>query len=149
MNVTNQNPTTNLLDTAAANGQFKTFGKAVELAGMGDKLRSVGPYTVFAPTDAAFARLPAGKLEQLMKPESKSELQSILNYHVVDGRKSAADVGKWESARTLHGQSAPIKVSDNKVRIDGALVTDADIATSNGVIHGIDKVNLPAAATKH
>lgn len=149
MNVTTQNPTTNLLDTAAANGQFKTFGKAVELAGMGDKLRGVGPYTVFAPTDAAFARLPAGKLEQLMKPESKAELQSILNYHLVEGRKSSADVGTWESARTLHGQSATIKVSDNKVRIDGALVTDADIATSNGVIHGIDKVNLPAAATKH
>ena len=133
----------NLLDTAAANGSFKTFGKAVERAGLGETLRGAGPFTIFAPTDAAFDKLPAGKLETLFKPENKEELVSLLNYHVVSGRKHVADVGKWDSAKTLGGQSAPIKLTDNKVRIDGALVTSADIDSSNGVIHGIDKVNIP------
>jgi uncharacterized surface protein with fasciclin (FAS1) repeats len=133
----------NLLDTAAANGSFKTFGKAIERAGLGETLRGAGPFTIFAPTDAAFDKLPAGKLETLFKPENKEELVSLLNYHVVSGRKHVADVGKWDSAKTLSGQSAPIKMTDNKVRIDGALVTSADIDSSNGVIHGIDKVNIP------
>jgi uncharacterized surface protein with fasciclin (FAS1) repeats len=139
----------NLLDTAAANGSFKIFGKAVESAGLADTLRGTGPFTVFAPTDAAFDKLPSGKLENLLKPENKEELASILNYHVLTGRKSAADVGKWEGARTINGQSAPIKMVNDKVTIDGASVTAADIASSNGVIHGIDKVNMPAPATKH
>ena len=133
----------NLLDTAAANGSFKTFGKAIERAGLGETLRGAGPFTIFAPTDAAFDKLPAGKLETLFKPENKEELVSLLNYHVVSGRKHVADVGKWDSAKMLSGQSAPIKLTDNKVRIDGALVTSADIDSSNGVIHGIDKVNIP------
>jgi len=133
----------NILDTAAAKGSFKTFGKAVERAGMGDTLRGTGPFTVFAPTDAAFEKLPAGRLEVLFKPENKQELVSLLNYHVVNGRKSMADVGKWESARTVNGQSAPIKTTGDKVSIDGAQITSADIESSNGVIHGIDKVNIP------
>lgn len=136
----------NLLDTAAANGSFKTFGKAVEHAGMSDTLRGSGPFTVFAPTDSAFDALPAGKLDSLFQPENKQELVSLLNYHVVNGRKTVADIGKWENARTLNGQPAPIKSSGETVSIDGATVTAADISSSNGVIHGIDKVNLPSQA---
>lgn len=136
----------NLLDTAAAKGSFGTFAKAVEQAGLSETLRGVGPFTVFAPTDAAFAKLPAGKLDTLMKPENKDELASILKYHVLAGRKSAADMGKWESAKTVNGQAAPIKMLGGKFSIDGAHVTEADIGSSNGVIHGIDKVNLPTAA---
>lgn len=133
----------NLVDTAAANGSFKTFGKALDRAGMADVLRGVGPFTVFAPTDAAFEKLPAGKLESLFKPENKEELVSLLNYHVVSGRKTTADVGKWEAARTVNGQSAPIVFKNDQLSIDGALVTSADIGSSNGLIHGIDKVNIP------
>jgi len=135
--------TKNLIDTAAANGSFKTFGKAIEYAGLSDTLRGVGPFTIFAPTDAAFDKLPSGKLEELFKPENKKELVSMLNYHVINGRKHVADIGKWEAAKTIGGQSAPVKLTDNNVRIDGALVTSADIDSSNGVIHGIDKVNMP------
>ncbi|MBW8311704.1 MAG: fasciclin domain-containing protein [Rhizobium sp.] len=141
---TQANPSTkNVLDTAAANGSFKTFGIAVEKAGLAEKLRGPGPFTIFAPTDAAFEKLPAGRLDTLLKPENKAELASILNYHVISGRKSADEVGKWEKAMTVNGQSAPIKLSDGKVSIDGAKLTTADIASSNGVLHGIDKVNMP------
>ena len=144
MDTTTNTPSTkNLLDTAAANGSFKTFGKAVEHAGLSDTLRGAGPFTIFAPTDAAFDKLPAGKLENLFKPENKEELVSLLNYHVVSGRKLVADIGKWEAAKTVNGQSAPIKLTDDKVSIDGALVSSADISSSNGIIHGIDKVNIP------
>ena len=138
----------NLLDTAAANGTFNTFSKAIEKAGMSATLRGAGPYTIFAPTDAAFKKLPAGKLDSLFKPENKDELVGILNYHVLKGLKSAADIGTWDSAKMIQGQSAPIKLTAGKVSIDGANVTVADIASSNGVIHGIDKVNLPHP-TKH
>jgi uncharacterized surface protein with fasciclin (FAS1) repeats len=136
----------NLLDTAAAKGSFGTFAKAVEQAGLGETLRGTGPFTVFAPTDAAFAQLPPGKLDTLMKPENKEELSSILKYHVLTGRKSVADISKWDSARTMHGQPAPIKMTEGKFSIDGANVTDSDIGSSNGLMHGIDKVNLPAVA---
>ncbi len=135
----------NLLDTAAAKGSFGTFAKAVEQAGLSETLRGVGPFTVFAPTDAAFAKLPAGKLDTLMKPENKDQLASILKYHVLSGRKSVADMGKWDAAKTVNGQAAPIKMLEGKFSIDGAHVTEADIGSSNGVIHGIDKVNLPTA----
>ena len=146
MKTQNNTSTGNVLDTCAANGSFKTFGTAVEKAGLSDTLRGPGPFTLFAPTDAAFDKLPAGRLETLFKPENKAELASILNYHVVNGRKSAGDVGKWENARTVHGQDAPIKMTDGKWSIDGAKVTAADIGSGNGVIHGIDKVNMPAKA---
>ena len=135
--------TKNLVDTAAANDTFKTFSKAVEQAGMGETLRGEGPFTVFAPTDAAFDKLPAGKLDTLLKPENKEELVSLLNFHVIRGRKSAADIGKWENAKTVSGQSVAIKLVDNQISIGGAHVTAADIGTSNGVIHGIDQVNIP------
>ena len=141
--VTNIPNSKNLVDTAAANGSFKTFGKALDLAGMTETLRGAGPFTVFAPTDAAFEKLPAGKLESLFKPENKEELVSVMNYHVVSGRKTTADVGKWEAARTVNGQSAPIILKDDQLSIDGALITSADIGSSNGLLHGIDKVNIP------
>jgi len=141
--VTNIPNSKNLVDTAAANGSFETFGKALDRAGMTETLRGAGPFTVFAPTDAAFEKLPAGKLESLFKPENKEELVSLLNYHVVSGRKTTADIGKWEAARTVNGQSAPIILKDDQLSIDGALVTSADIGSSNGLIHGIDKVNMP------
>jgi uncharacterized surface protein with fasciclin (FAS1) repeats len=133
----------NLLQTAAANGQFGTFTRLVESAGLADTLNGDGPFTVFAPTDAAFAHLPLAKLDSLSKPENRDELASILNYHVLKGRRSAADIAKWDVARTVHGQPAPITTADGKVSIDGAAVINADIDSSNGVIHAIDKVNLP------
>jgi len=135
--------TLDLIDTAAANGSFKTFGRAIQQAGMTDTLRGEGPFTVFAPTDAAFDKLPAGKLDTLFKPENKDELVSLLNYHVIRGRKTTSDLGKWEQARMVNGQSAPIKLVDRRVNIGGAQVTSADIASRNGLIHGIDTVNIP------
>lgn len=145
MSTMNHTPSnsSNLVDTAAANGSFKTFGKALESAGLGDTLRGAGPFTVFAPTDAAFDKLPAGRLDTLLKPENKEELVSLLNYHVINGRRMVADIGKWDNARTVNGQPAPITMSDGQIRIDGAKVTSADIGSSNGVLHGIDKVNIP------
>ena len=140
-------PTTNLLETAAAKGHYKTFGKAVEKAGLQDTLRGAGPFTIFAPTDSAFEKLPSGRLETLFKPENKKELASIVNYHVISGRRSADELGKWQTAKTVNGSAAPIKLVDNKVTIDGARVTESDIDSTNGVMHGIDKVNMPAAST--
>jgi uncharacterized surface protein with fasciclin (FAS1) repeats len=137
----------NLLETAASKGTYKTFGRVVEAAGLSETLAGEGPFTVFAPTDAAFSSLPAGKLEMLLKPENKPELISLLNYHVVTGRKTAAQIGKWDAARTVNGQSAAIKLVDNKVSIDGAQITAADIDAKNGYLHGIDKVNLPTPAS--
>ena len=135
----------NLVDTAAANGSFTTFGKALEQCGLGETLRGAGPFTIFAPTDAAFARLPAAELKAMFQPENRQELLSRLNYHVLTGQKSLAELGRWDAARTVHGQMTPIQLADNQVSIDGARVTAGDIGSSNGVIHGIDKVNDPAA----
>lgn len=123
---------------------FATFSRAVDQAGLNPVLEGAGPFTVFAPTDAAFEKLPAGRLDELFKPENKEELASIVNYHLINGRKSSADVGKWENARTVHGQSAPVQLSRGLLTIDGAQVTTPDVTASNGVIHGIDKVNIPA-----
>lgn len=141
--MTKTHSTQNIVDAAAANGSFKTFGKALERAGMIDTLRGTGPFTVFAPTDAAFDKMPAGRLETLFQPGNKEELVSLLNYHVLKGSKLLADIGKWTSARTIAGKEAPIKMTGDKVSVDGAQITSPDIATSNGVIHGIDKVNVP------
>ena len=137
----------NLLQTAAANASYKTFGKAVEAAGMTDTLSGAGPFTVFAPTDAAFGQLPAGKLEGLLKPEHKDELVALLKGHVINGRKSAADIGLWKSVKTINGQSSPVVMTDGSPTIDGAQVTEPDISSSNGIMHGINKVILPAAST--
>jgi uncharacterized surface protein with fasciclin (FAS1) repeats len=138
--------TTDLVDTAAANGSFATFGKAVEHAGLSDTLRGVGPFTIFAPTDAAFEALPEGRLDKLFQPENKPELVSLVNYHVLKGQQKLADLGKWDAARTVQGQMAPIKRDDKIVSVDGATVVMPDIGASNGVIHGIDSVNVP---TRH
>jgi uncharacterized surface protein with fasciclin (FAS1) repeats len=139
----NTAPARNLLEVAAAHGTFKTFTNAIESAGLSETLRGTGPFTVFAPTDTAFEQLPAGRLESLLKPENKPELISILNYHIVKGNKSVADVGKWTTARTINGQGAPIKLAGDMVQIDGAKLTSVDLASSNGMMHGIDKVNMP------
>jgi uncharacterized surface protein with fasciclin (FAS1) repeats len=135
--------TIDVVDTVAANGSFATFGKAVEHAGLAETLRSEGPFTILAPTDAAFEAMPAGRLDELFKPENKTELASLLSYHVLKGHKQIVDLGKWDSARTLQGQMAPIKRVEKVVSIDGATVVSPDIGASNGVIHGIDKVNVP------
>jgi uncharacterized surface protein with fasciclin (FAS1) repeats len=132
-----------IVDTAVAAGSFKTLVAAVQAAGLVDALKGEGPLTVFAPTDEAFAALPAGTVEELLKPENKAKLAAILTYHVVAGKVTAADVVKLESATTLQGQDVKIAVKDGKVMINNATVVKADIMTSNGVIHVIDTVILP------
>jgi len=136
----------NLVDTIAAHDAFRTFGKAIERAGLAATLRGTGPFTVFVPTDAVFSRLPAGELDQLFRPENKQALAALVNYHVIKGRNFVADMRHMQTARTVNGQSAPISLTDQIVMIDGAKLTWPDINASNGVIHGIDKVNLPTAA---
>lgn len=130
-----------IVDTAVAAGSFTTLATALEAAGLVDTLKGPGPFTVFAPTDAAFAKLPAGTVEGLLK--DKAKLTSILTYHVVPGKVMAADVVKLDSAKTVNGQSVTIKVVDGKVQVDNATVAQADIEASNGVIHVIDTVILP------
>ncbi|HWD00172.1 MAG TPA: fasciclin domain-containing protein [Candidatus Sulfopaludibacter sp.] len=131
-----------IVDTAVA-GHFNTLVAAVKAAGLVDTLKGPGPFTVFAPTDEAFAKLPPGTLENLLKPENKSQLQKILTYHLVAGNVMAKDVVKLNSAKSLEGANLPIHVLNGKVMVGGAHVTKTDIVTSNGVIHVIDKVLLP------
>ena len=133
-----------IIDTAVEAGSFRTLVAAVEAAGLVETLRGSGPLTIFAPTDEAFARLPEGTLQSLLQPENKSKLQAILTYHVVSGRVKAADVVKLNGIRTVQGQQIDIAVKDDKVSVDGANVVKTDIAASNGVIHVIDSVILPA-----
>jgi transforming growth factor-beta-induced protein len=132
-----------IVDTAVGAGSFNTLVTAVKAADLVDTLKGPGPFTVFAPTDDAFAKLPAGTLEDLLKPENKAKLQGILTYHVVAGKVMAADVVKITSAKTVNGQSLTIKVDGGKVMVDGANVVKTDIECSNGVIHVIDAVVLP------
>jgi transforming growth factor-beta-induced protein len=139
----NNNAKSTIVDTAVAAGNFKTLVAAVKAAGLVETLNGTGPFTVFAPTDAAFAKLPAGTLETLLKPENKAKLAAILTYHVVPGTVKAADVVKLKNAGTVNGQRVDIKVDGTKVQIDGANVVTTDIACSNGVIHVIDTVILP------
>jgi uncharacterized surface protein with fasciclin (FAS1) repeats len=131
-----------IVDTAAA-ANFNTLVTAVKAAGLVDTLKSKGPFTVFAPTDEAFAKLPAGTLEDLFKPENKGKLQAILKYHVVPGEYKAADVVKMTSAKTAEGGAVKIAQSNGGVTVDNARVIKTDILTSNGVIHVIDSVILP------
>ena len=129
-----------IVDTAVAAGNFKTLATALTAAGLIDTLKGAGPFTVFAPTDEAFAKLPAGTVEALLK--DKAKLTAILTYHVVPGKVMAADVVKLKEAKTVQGQS--IKIDATKgVMVDGAHVVKADIVCSNGVIHVIDSVILP------
>lgn len=132
-----------IVDTAVAAGSFDTLVAAVKAAGLADTLKGDGPFTVFAPTDEAFAALPAGTVEGLLKPENKEKLQDILTYHVVSGKVMAADVVKLKSAQTLQGSEVKIKASKKGVMVDGANVVKTDIETSNGVIHVIDAVIMP------
>ena len=134
-----------IVDTAVAAGQFKTLAAALGAAGLVDTLKGAGPFTVFAPTDDAFAKLPAGTVEELLKPENKGKLTAILTYHVVDGNVMAGDVVKLTEAKTLNGMTVKVKVNGDTVMINDAAVTSADIAASNGVIHVIDSVLLPPA----
>ena len=131
-----------IVGVAASAGQFNTLVAAVKAAGLVDTLNGKGPFTVFAPTDEAFAKLPAGTVESLLKPENKEKLVGILTYHVVPGKVMAADV-KTMKAKTVNGQKLAIKVADGKVTVDNATVIKTDIAASNGVIHVIDSVVLP------
>jgi len=132
-----------IVDTAVANGSFKTLAAALGAAGLVDTLKGTGPFTVFAPTDAAFAKLPAGTVDDLLKPENKAKLTSILTYHVVAGKVMAADVVKLTEATTVEGGKVSISVTDGQVKVDDANVTATDIKTSNGVIHVIDTVLMP------
>lgn len=133
----------NLVDTAAANGRFHILGKALEAADLTNVLKGSGPYTVFAPTDEAFEKLPKDTLNNWLKPENKAELISVLKYHVMPGRASGSDVEKLTAPKMMQGQTATVTKDGNKLQIDGATITETDIASSNGVIHAIDRVNVP------
>lgn len=132
-----------IVDTAVQSGSFQTLTAAVKAAGLVDALKGEGPLTVFAPTDDAFAELPDGTVESLLKPENKAKLAAILKYHVVKGAVKAADVSKLTGAQTLNGQRVNVSTKGKEVMIDSAKVVKADIACSNGVIHVIDRVILP------
>lgn len=132
-----------IVDTAAGAGQFKTLVAAVQAAGLVDTLKGDGPFTVFAPTDEAFAKLPAGTVEDLLKPENKAKLTAILTYHVVPGKVMASQVISLKEAKTVNGKSVKISVANGTVMIDNAKVVKTDIGATNGVIHVIDTVILP------
>ena len=132
-----------IVDTAVGAGQFKTLAAALQAAGLVDTLKGPGPFTVFAPTDAAFAKLPAGTVESLLKPENKAKLTAILTYHVVPGAVKADQVTKLDEAKTVNGAMVKVSTDHGKVMINNANVVKADIPASNGVIHVIDTVILP------
>lgn len=133
-----------IVDTAIAAGSFKTLVAAAQAAGLVEALKGDGPLTVFAPTDEAFAKLPVGTVETLLKPENKERLATILKYHVVAGQVMAKDVVKLTGADTLAGQRVDVRVAGDSVKVDNANVVKADVTTSNGVIHVIDAVILPS-----
>ena len=144
----------NIVDTAVEAGKFKTLAAALGAAGLVDAVKGPGPFTVFAPSDEAFAKLPKGTVETLLKPENKEKLKAILTYHVVPGKVMAKDVLGVKGAKSLNGQRIDVKVDGGKVMVDGAKVVTTDIACTNGVIHVIDSVilpsedNIPTVATK-
>ncbi len=132
-----------IVDTAVGAGSFGTLVAAVQAAGLVETLKGPGPFTVFAPTDEAFKKLPAGTVEDLLKPENKDKLVAILTYHVIPGKVMAADImGKKQEVKTVQGTTADIDAT-NGVKIDGAAVVTPDVAASNGVIHVIDTVIMP------
>ena len=132
-----------VVDTAVAAGNFKTLVAAVQAAGLVDTLKGAGPFTVFAPTDEAFAKLPAGTVDDLLKPENKDKLVAILTYHVVPGKVMAADVVKVKEAKTVQGGAIKVNAMGGKVMVDAANVVKTDITATNGVIHVIDTVLMP------
>lgn len=132
-----------IVDTAASNEKFSTLVAAVKAAGLVDTLKSDGPFTVFAPTNAAFEALPEGTLDNLLKPEGRDQLVAILKYHVVPGKVAAKDVVKLSTAETALGRNVDIKIKNDEVMVNDAKVVMTDIKTSNGIIHVIDTVILP------
>jgi len=132
-----------VVEIAAGDPSFSTLVAAVKAAGLAETLSGSGPFTVFAPTNEAFAKLPAGTVESLLKPENKEKLVGILTYHVVPGTVKAADVVKLTEAKTVNGKAAKVAVKDGEVMIDGAKVVRTDIVGKNGVVHVIDAVILP------
>ncbi|MEM8756341.1 MAG: fasciclin domain-containing protein [Planctomycetota bacterium] len=140
-------PTKNIVETAAEAGTFQTLLAAAGAADLADTLATGGPFTVFAPTDEAFAALPAGTVESLLKPENKGTLQAILLYHVVEGNVLASDVASLDAADTLNGQRVAIDAGSGGVKVDGANVVATDIRATNGTIHVIDRVILPSTDT--
>ncbi len=141
LNVAPSGAEKNIVQTAVAAGKFKTLASLLKKAGLAGTLQGKGPFTVFAPTDAAFAKVPDATLEALGK--DKAKLRSVLLYHVAKGKLTAAKVVKRESVKTLQGQRVKIRVRDDKVFVGGARVTTADVGASNGVIHIINKVLIP------
>ena len=141
--------TQNIVDTAVAAGQFKTLAAALGAAGLIDTVKGAGPFTVFAPTDAAFAELPAGTVENLLKPENKAQLTAILTYHVVPGKLEASDLTEGKKLKTAEGEELTVKKMDGKTWIVDAkggtsMVTISNVNQSNGVIHVVDTVLMPA-----
>jgi uncharacterized surface protein with fasciclin (FAS1) repeats len=136
-------PAADIVDTAVAAGAFQTLVAAVQAAGLVDTLKGEGPFTVFAPTDEAFAALPDGTVENLLKPENREQLVAVLTYHVVAGKVTAAEVVNLSEAATVNGAKVSISTNYGNVRIDDATVVQADVMASNGVIHVIDQVILP------
>jgi uncharacterized surface protein with fasciclin (FAS1) repeats len=132
-----------IVDTAVGAGQFKTLAAALKAADLVATLKGPGPFTVFAPTDEAFAKLPAGTVENLLKPENKAKLTAILTYHVVPGAVRAEQVTKLDQAKTVNGAMVKVTTKGGKVTINDATVVKADTVASNGIIHVIDKVILP------
>jgi uncharacterized surface protein with fasciclin (FAS1) repeats len=132
-----------IVDTAVAAGSFKTLAAALKAADLINTLKGKGPFTVFAPTDEAFAKLPKGTVEDLLKPENKKKLVKILTYHVVPGKVEAKDVGKLEKSKSVEGAEIAISINGKQVKVDNANVVKTDIECNNGVIHVIDAVILP------
>ena len=137
-------PTKDIVDTAVTAGSFKTLAKALEAAGLVQTLKGQGPFTVFAPTDEAFAKLPAGTLESLLEPANKAKLRRILTYHVVLGRVMAVDVVKMHAVKAVSGDTIATATQNGGVTVDNAHLVKTDIVATNGVIHVIDAVILPA-----
>jgi uncharacterized surface protein with fasciclin (FAS1) repeats len=138
-----QQTSKDIVDTAVSAGSFTTLAKALTAADLVATLKGAGPFTVFAPTDEAFAKLPAGTLENLLKPENKAMLRRVLTYHVVPGKVMAADVVTMSSAKAVSGDMLSVKAGGGAVTVGGSRVVKTDIAASNGVIHVVDAVMLP------
>ena len=132
-----------IVETAVAAGKFKTLAAALEAGGLIDTLKGDGPFTVFAPTDEAFAKLPAGTVEGLLKPENKEKLKALLTYHVAGAKAMSTDLKDGQKVKTVNGKDVKVKISDDKVMVGDAKVVKADIAAKNGVIHVIDTVLMP------
>lgn len=148
--VNRHTPTYNLIDSIDSLGSFVVLREALEVAGLSAMLSDSGPYTLFAPNDRAFAKLPMGAVEDWLRQENRSELLSLLKYHIFPGLASSADVGTMSRPKMLQGQSAIITKEGDKIRIDGANLIGVDIVSSNGVIHMIDAVMQPIEpSTRH